>query len=441
MSNSQTLSAGSGVMHYVMHNFGDWEIETNHMTRLEKSIYLDMRTNYLKDGKPLTSDIKLLAHRLSCRSDDERQALEIILTDKFKLDKRSKCYKHPGWDLILKNYRAKYWNDDTKNLNGTDVTAKIEGVDDNTPLTAAQRKAKSRSKEKEMRRQLSAIGVDHEGVKRIKELTKLYDQHLEDIRLSDNEVAVSHTECHKISTQKEAINSNQETQISNQQNIERESHTQNMDRDNSSISADSYTYVNANEDDLATKSIDIERWIPPSIDIMKERLLREDLKLDMTEKKYALEIEGFKAYYSEKATLGNHLTSEKLRITRWHQWLKRELGSKNNRGGNKEQVKERFNSDKEDWKYKTDNKLASKNSKAAFDNVYHPSHSFSQSNASKFNPEIEVILNGCRRPILPQMTSKETYSYIDEHQAPGESKDETYDRLVSEKKMVKAGFD
>lgn len=428
MSNSQALSTGSGVMHYVMHNFGDWEIETKHMTRVQKSVYLDMRTNYLKDGKPFTSDIELLEHRLSCRSDDERQALELILKDKFKLDKRSKIYKHPSWDRILKNYRAKHRDNDTKNLKATDVTTKIDSVEDNTPLTAAERKAKSRAKEQEMRRYLLGAGVAHKGVKGMKELTKLYNQHLDDTKLPCNEVAVSHTECHTIGTQKEAINSNPEPETNNQGTIEREAHTQNTDRSNSSISANSYTCLSTDKDDLSTKDIGIENWTSPSIDIMRERLLQEDLKLDMTEKKYVLELENFKAYYSDKARQGKPLTTGNLRITRWHQWLKREIENNKTTDSNKEKVKERFNIDDEAWPA---NKLTDHNAKQFMGNGYHPSHSCPQNNSPKFNPKTEVVLNGCRKAVLPEMTSDETYAYINEHQAAGESKDETYDRLVS----------
>lgn len=430
MSNSQSLSTGPGVMHYVMHNFGDWEIETKHMTRVQKSVYLDMRTNYLKDGKPFTSDIELLEHRLSCRSDDERQALELILKDKFKLDKRSKIYKHPNWDRILKNYRARHWDDDSRNLNGTDVTTELDNVADNTPLTCAQRKAKSRVKEQEMRRLLTEAGVDHKGVKGMKELKKLYDQHLYDAKLSCNEVAVSHTECHTISTQKEAINSNPEPETNNQGTIEREAHTQNSDSHYSSMSANSYTCLSTNEGDLATKDMGIENWTPPSIDIMRERLLQEDLKLDMTEKKYVLELENFKAYYTDKARQGKPLTTGNLRITRWHQWLKREIENNKTTDSNKEKGKERFNIDNEAWPA---NKLTDQNAKQFMGDGYHPSHSYPQNNSSKLNLKTEVLLNGCRRAVLPEMTPDETYDYIAKHQAPGESQDETYDRLVSKK--------
>ncbi|MGP5174377.1 DUF1376 domain-containing protein [Psychrobacter immobilis] len=440
MRNSKNTSVNSGGMHYVTHNFGEWELETRHMERIGKSIYLDMRANYLKDGKPFTSDVDLLAHRLSCNSDEERKTLEMILKDKFKLDKRTKTYKHTTWETILKNYRARNWQNSTSNTKSSDnVTTDNNDTTSNTPLTAAQRKAKSRSNEKELRRQLSSVGVEHKGVKGMSKLKKLYAQHLGDIKLSNNEVAMSHTGCHEIGTQKEAINSNQETKTKNQGTIERETHTQNIDRENSSISADSYTQLSTNEGDLAMKHIDIESWTAPSIDIMRNRLLQEDLKLDMTEKKYALELENFRAYYSEKAKHGKPLTSDSLRITRWHQWLKRELKNHNTTNSNKKHVEDRFNIDNEDWEKADDCKLTNQNANGAVGNVYHPSHSCSKNNSSKFNSKTEVLLNGCRRAALPEMTSDETYAYIAEHQAPGESQDETYDRLVS-RKVVKAGL-
>ena len=45
------------VMHSILHHFGDWELETRHMSRLERSIYFDMRTAYLTGGVGLTADL------------------------------------------------------------------------------------------------------------------------------------------------------------------------------------------------------------------------------------------------------------------------------------------------------------------------------------------------------------------------------------------------
>lgn len=95
----------SGVMHAVLHNFGDWEIETRHMSRIEKSIYFDMRTIYLKTGKSLKGDVGYLYRLFSCSSDEEKAALDFVLSDKFTLDKKTNTYKQREWDTILKNYK------------------------------------------------------------------------------------------------------------------------------------------------------------------------------------------------------------------------------------------------------------------------------------------------------------------------------------------------
>lgn len=95
----------SGVMHAVLHNFGDWEIETRHMSRIEKSIYFDMRTIYLKTGNRLKGDVNYLYRLFSCASDEEKAALDFVLSDKFTLDKKTNTYKQREWDTILKNYK------------------------------------------------------------------------------------------------------------------------------------------------------------------------------------------------------------------------------------------------------------------------------------------------------------------------------------------------
>lgn len=95
----------SKVMHSVLHNFGDWALETKHMTRTERSIYFDMRELYLTTGKPLTADLPTLQWRLACYTDDEKAALDRLLTDKFRLCQKAHAFKHTGWDLVLKNYR------------------------------------------------------------------------------------------------------------------------------------------------------------------------------------------------------------------------------------------------------------------------------------------------------------------------------------------------
>lgn len=82
------------MMHSILHHFGDWELETRYMSRLERSIYFDMRTLYLTHGVGLTADLDLLERRLMCNESNEKEALRFLLRDKFKLNKKSNQYSN-----------------------------------------------------------------------------------------------------------------------------------------------------------------------------------------------------------------------------------------------------------------------------------------------------------------------------------------------------------
>ncbi len=160
------------MMHKVLHSFGDWELDTRHMTRLEKSIYFDARTLYLKDGKPLTDDLPLLERLLMCHSDDEKQALAFVLSHKFTHDKKRRVYRHKEWDLILKNY--KFRHQDTDN-GGTDSGTKAEHI--GTDSGTQQRKEKHQNKVNYLRKLLADNGIKTLAKSTISELTALCNEH------------------------------------------------------------------------------------------------------------------------------------------------------------------------------------------------------------------------------------------------------------------------
>lgn len=96
----------SNKIHYINHHFAEWDSQTKHMNRLEKSIYLDLRTLYFanatKDNGKINSDDKeLLYYRLACHTAEEKQAVERILKDKFK--KIGNAYRHKEWDKQISN--------------------------------------------------------------------------------------------------------------------------------------------------------------------------------------------------------------------------------------------------------------------------------------------------------------------------------------------------
>ena len=77
------------LIYYIQHNFTDWDSQTKHMSRIEKSIFLDLRSMYfgnasVSNGKVDASDFDMLCYRLSCNTDDEKSALKRVLKDKFK---------------------------------------------------------------------------------------------------------------------------------------------------------------------------------------------------------------------------------------------------------------------------------------------------------------------------------------------------------------------
>lgn len=111
-------------MHFINHNFTDHDFETKHMNRIEKTIYLDLRSIYLSSEKPIDAgDMELLQRRLSVTDAAEKQALAFVLKDKFI--KAGKLFKQPAWDKIIKDYKFQQisiaLSDMTKRLRAADI--------------------------------------------------------------------------------------------------------------------------------------------------------------------------------------------------------------------------------------------------------------------------------------------------------------------------------
>lgn len=93
-------------MHFVNHNFTDIDFETKHMSRIEKTIYFDLRSLYLSEEKPIDAiDMDLLQRRLSVIDDAEKQALDFVIKDKFISSKAGNQLNQPAWDKIIKDYK------------------------------------------------------------------------------------------------------------------------------------------------------------------------------------------------------------------------------------------------------------------------------------------------------------------------------------------------
>lgn len=83
-------------MHYYQHNIKSFNNATQHLTRVERSLYRDAIDLYYDTEKPLPAgDFARLARRLRANTDEELTALQFVLEEFFELDgdfwTHSKC--------------------------------------------------------------------------------------------------------------------------------------------------------------------------------------------------------------------------------------------------------------------------------------------------------------------------------------------------------------
>ncbi|MGO1375124.1 MAG: DUF1376 domain-containing protein [Psychrobacter sp.] len=462
-------------MHFVNHNFTDHDFETKHMSRIEKTIYLDLRSLYLSEEKPIDgSDMELLQRRLSVISDDEKRALAFVLKDKFK--KTGKYYKRAAWDKILKDY--KWGNKNKGNANGNatrngvtnDVTpsndwCNVTCNDNDVPMTPAERVRKSRQDKRNMINALTNIGVSVDKGIGTAALRELHAKHIDAIKQYNasnvtndvtQTVTPSNDDCNAGNAKNAAITKNHEPETNNHKPLEREAHTHageavvdnfnhgsvDNSTDNNQSSANQPapvapahpTQSTANQQPTKAELIrnqhadSIENWAAPAIDQMRAELFKAGKMIQLTDDQYQFEVSAFKAHYAEQALKGNPLTTESYRKVKLVKWMIREANNQKADQARQEKAKGRFNIDNEDW-----SNSAGKSSNgydSDLPDVFHPSHS--QPVQAKIDPSKCCIFNGLRKEPLPNMDIAETYEYVAQHKMPGESADETYDRVLNQ---------
>lgn len=461
-------------MHFVNHNFTDIDFETKYFNRIEKTIYFDLRSLYLSEEKPIDgSDMDLLQRRLSVISDDEKAALAFVLKDKFS--KAGKYYKRAAWDKILKDY--KWGNKNKGNASGNvarnavtfDVTQGVtlgnDGCnvmcnDDDTPMTPAERTRKSRQYRKIMIDSLTNIGVTVDKGIKAADLRELYATHADTIASNvttdvTDTVTNDDEPCNASNAKNAAITSNHELLTNNHKPVSESAHTNTGEAvvgnfnhgsvDNSTDSNQSSDNQSAPVAPVATQSSanqpatkayqirgqradDIENWEAPSIDEMRGELFKAGKMMQLTEDQYALHVGDFKAYYAEQALLGKPITTESNRKAKLRKWLAGEVDKQAANQARQEKAKGTFNIDNEDWGNGAGTSTSSYDSDLP--PVFHPSHS--QPVQSKLDPSKCCIFNGLRKEPLPNMNIAETYEYIKQQKMPGESADETYDRVLTQ---------
>ncbi|MGM8871572.1 DUF1376 domain-containing protein [Psychrobacter sp. 2Y5] len=444
-------------MHFVNHNFTDHDFETKHFNRIEKTIYLDLRSLYLSEEKPIDgSDMELLQRRLSVISDDEKQALAFVLKDKFK--KAGKYYKRAAWDKILKDY--KWGNKNKGNASGNaarngvtfDVTqgvtpsnagCNVTCNDNDEPMTSTERVRKSRQERKLMIDSLNGVGVAVDKGIKIGELRSLYVQHSDSIsskavndasEIVTQGVTPSNDDCNASNAKNAAITKNYEPITNNHKPISEDArtHEENSVVDSSvdNPTDDNQAAVTQTKADQirGLNAVDIECWQAPTIDEMRGELFKAGKMMQLTDDQYDLHVSDFKSHYAEQALLGKPLVTESNRKAKLRKWLAGEVDKQAATQARQDKAKGRFNIDNADWSNSAG--TSSNRHDSDLPPVFHPSHS--QPVQPKCDPNKSCVFNGMLKEPLPSMTINDTYEYVKQGKMPGESSDEAYDRLLNE---------
>ncbi|MFA9487095.1 MULTISPECIES: DUF1376 domain-containing protein [unclassified Moraxella] len=318
-------------IHYITHNFSDFDSETKHMTRNQRAIYLDLRTLYFttahKNNGAIGDDLALLYFRLDCHSDSDKADVDWLLKDKFK--KLGKTYRHADWDKQIKDIRFAMRhasNADTKgnaksnDSNGSDVTpSNIKSNDernaniyDNTGgfvMTGAERTEKSRKL-----KALKNKGIQADKSMTLDDIRGLYDTHFNPCNAGSNATDV--IPCNADSN--EVCNgSNAQNAENNPLPITHELKEKNECVNSEMLHAPTHTNFSKN---LKT----IGEWQAPSVDIINGLLSGAGFGRTLSQDEYGQIFTKFKNYNVSRELQGNFLATEQVRIDKLVDWIKRE---------------------------------------------------------------------------------------------------------------------
>lgn len=99
-------------MHYYQRHIGDYTKDTSHLTLLEHGVYCRLIDIYCANEKPISNKQKYRC--IGARTKDEKEAVDNVLNDFFKLDEdnwtQKKC------EEVIQDYRKK---GNTSRVNGS----------------------------------------------------------------------------------------------------------------------------------------------------------------------------------------------------------------------------------------------------------------------------------------------------------------------------------
>ena len=167
-------------MHFYNFNINDFNATTRHLNHLERALYRDLIDMYYQDEKPITSNLPQLERKLLVKTDDEKQALQNVLTDFFVVKKlkgdSEPCYHNARIDRELKNYKHRQTLANKHQTSSNAITNENQ-TPSNENQTLDDRQSKHKNKVAFLVKSLKDKGINANTRMKIGELQTLFDEH------------------------------------------------------------------------------------------------------------------------------------------------------------------------------------------------------------------------------------------------------------------------
>lgn len=317
-------------IHFITHNFGDWDSDTKHMTRNQRAIYLDLRTLYFstaqKSSGSLTIDFDLLCFKMGCRTDSDCTDLKWLLKDKFKVI--NKKYRHTTWDEQIKNIQFAMRNATEKSnvtsnasnggsnapCNESNVTnnAKIYDHTNGYVMTGAERTEKYRKI-----KSLKIKGVQADKSLTLDEVRTLYN---DNFGVKNNETFATTSNAASNASNAQNHDNNHKPITNNQKSsvVCQNSQTSQNPPNQKTTQATQHTTTTGID-----KNKSISQWQPPSLDWLNQHLQQANCRqLDKDE--FDSVFAKFVSYNVNREAQGKYLMTEQIRMDKLIDWIKRE---------------------------------------------------------------------------------------------------------------------
>lgn len=330
-------------MYFYNFNIGDYRSHTAHLTPTQHYIYRSLIDWYYLNERPMpANDIDYIARLLMLKTDDERQALQSVLSEFFKVKKLKltgdivECYHHARIDNEIKNYHHANGGrvyDHTRevtqgNVGGNtigNVSGNVQKVTNDKKgnvLTQAERTAKSKAERKKIIADLQDLGADFDPNADMKTLRELHGNFFgtnlgNGIGNVGNETGnVGNSESNAFH---DAITNNQEPITKNQLNNSLSNADEQKTADAVLEKAEQVKQANAQ---------DIQNWVVPSLDDMRSILFQAGFQGQINQKDYDRHCSDFKVYFAEQAIIGKPIATDSLRKNKLRDWIVRDAQKK-----------------------------------------------------------------------------------------------------------------